>query len=69
MEWVLEPDAKPNKWKVVRVCLESRAGDSLEADGCWTGQVWRVIGVGNKVRVRDYCVTKWAYKAEGSGKG
>jgi hypothetical protein len=32
MQWFLESDAKPEKWKLVMVYLEGRAGDLLEKE-------------------------------------
>lgn len=62
MKWTLEPDGKPQRWKVVNVHCEDRSGEILELEGFWTGGSWRIIGY--KPGRRDLLVTEWASWAE-----
>lgn len=62
MHWILEPDAKPEAWKLVIVRCETDAGDILELEGFWNGSAWRIVG--NKNRRRDLRVKMWARKTE-----
>ena len=60
MHWILEPDAKPEPWKLVIVQCEDRAGKILELVGFWTGCDWRIVG--DKNRRKYLRVRKWARK-------
>ena len=63
MHWILEPDAKPEPWKLVIVQCEDRAGKILELEGFWTGCDWRIVG--DKNRRKYLRVKMWASKLGG----